>query len=361
MGTIVAVETAVPSYTVTREEGKEVARRLFADRFRDIDRLLAIFDHAEIEKRHFCVPLDWFTTPRTFKEKNEQYQHSAVELSVESAKAVLLAAGIAAKDIDAIVFVSSTGIATPSLDTRIAQILGMREDIARIPLWGLGCAGGASGLARADDYVQAHPEAIVLLVAVELCGLTFVHGDGSKSNLIGTALFSDGAASVIVVGEQRTQDSGQPFHGPRIVSSKSQLWPASEDVMGWDVRDEGLSVIFSRDIPSLVRKEMDDQISQLLDANQLTRHELTQFIAHPGGAKVLQAYQQALDLPPEWLDAARLVLREYGNMSSPTVLFVLRLVMAHLRHDASANHGYGVLAALGPGFSCEQVLLRFGS
>ncbi len=359
MATIVAVETALPSYIVTRDEGREMARRLFSDVFRDMDRLLTVFDHAEIDQRQFCVPLEWFTTPKSFQEKNRQYQLSAVTLGVEAAKSALEAARIAAKDIDAIIFVSSTGIATPSLDVRIAQSLGLREDTKRLPLFGLGCAGGASGLARAYDYVTAHPQDMVLLVAVELCGLTFIHGDRSKSNLIGTALFSDGAAAVLVVGAERRQENEELFHGPRIKGSKSQLWPDSEDVMGWDLRNEGLAVIFSRDIPTLVRREMNDQMSQLLDYYSITRHELTQFIAHPGGAKVLTAYEEALGIPTEWLESARKVLRHHGNMSSPTVLFALKHVLKqHQKYPASVQ-GYGILAALGPGFSCEQVLLDF--
>lgn len=356
---IAAVETAVPPYIVTREEAKEVARQLFASSFRDLDRLLPVFDHAAIEKRHFCVPLEWFTTPKSFQEKNETYQKAAVELGTKAAAAALDKAQIQAQEVDAIFFVSSTGIATPSLDVPIAQALSLREDVKRMPLFGLGCAGGASGLARASDYIKAHPEDIALLIAVELCGLTFVHGDHSKSNLIGTALFSDGAAAALIIGEERIANTGLNLHGPRIVGSKSQLWPNSEAVMGWDVRDEGLSVIFSRDIPSLVRREMADQVSQLLDDYQITRHELSAFIAHPGGAKVLEAYQTALSIPESWLDAAREVLSSYGNMSSPSVLFVLKKMLEQMPKTLSTTAKYGILAALGPGFSCEQVLLEF--
>lgn len=364
MAYITAISTAVPDNIVTNEQAKEFARYLFANEFRDIDRLLSIFDHSTIQKRHFCMPLEWFRYPHSFQEKNEAYCQAAVALSVQAASAVLKKAQVKPGSIDVIIFVSSTGISTPSLDVRIAQAIGLCETVKRVPLWGLGCAGGASGLARAYDYLTAHPTHTVLVIAVELCGLTFIQGDRSKSNLVGSALFADGAAAVLVQGALVEDTRNKiPYGTPRIVGTKSQLWPHSEDVMGWDVCDDGLAVIFSRDIPSLVRKEIGPQVRQLLDDFTVSRAEMTHFIAHPGGAKVLDAYQDSLQLADHALDEARLILTQYGNMSSPTVLFVLEKVLASLQHRCDKMEDlpvhYGVLAALGPGFSCEQVLLSF--
>jgi len=360
MPTITAVTTAVPPYVVTSEQSRDFALHLFGDAFKDIERLLLLFDHTQIEERHFCKPLPWFQEAHTFAEKNEAYVQAALSLSADCARRALVEAKVLPAAVDAILFVSSTGISTPSLDAAIAQAIGLPQDVKRLPIWGLGCAGGASGLARASDYAVAHPAATVLLVAAELCGLTFIQSDRSKSNLVGSALFADGAAAVVIQGDLvSVLDKGaeQGRDVVRIVGSRSHLWPDSEDVMGWEVCDAGLSVIFSRDIPSLVRREMAGQVDQLLLSHGLGRSDLAHFIAHPGGAKVLDAYQESLALPASSLDDARAVLRDFGNMSSPTVLFVLQRFLERRRHKEITG-GYGVLAALGPGFSCEQVLLQ---
>jgi len=355
-GRISAVATAVPPFEVTSEEAKRMARSLFASSHRDIDRLLTIFDHSQVNRRHFCVPLEWFATAKSFAEKNDMYLREATALATKAALAALESARVTPEEIDAVVFVTSTGIATPSLDVRMARQLGLRPNIRRIPLWGLGCAGGAAGLARAHDYTCAHPGHIALLVAVELCGLTFVHGDRSKSNLVGSALFADGAAALVVGGDE-TELAARSC-GPDIIGSHSQLWPDSEDIMGWDVGNNGLSVRFSRDIPTLVRREICAQVDAALAAYGANRQQLLSFIAHPGGAKVLSAYEEALELPASALDDARSVLADFGNMSSPTVLFVLeRSLAGQARSDRKA--GIGILAALGPGFSCEQVVLAY--
>lgn len=360
MPTIAAVTTAVPPHVVTSEEARDFALHLFGDAFRDIERLLLLFDHTQIQSRHFCKPLPWFRESHSFAEKNEAYVQAALALSADCARRALAAANVAPDSVDAILFVSSTGISTPSLDAAIAQTLGLRQDVRRLPIWGLGCAGGASGLARASDYALAHPAATVLLIAAELCGLTFIHSDRSKSNLVGSALFADGAAAVVIRGDLATDLANGAMEGRdavQIVGSRSHLWPDSEDVMGWEVCDAGLSVIFSRDIPSLVRREMAGQVDQLLSSHHLDRSDLSHFIAHPGGAKVLDAYQDSLDLPKTSLNDARAVLQDFGNMSSPTVLFVLERFLERRRRN-EIEGGYGVLAALGPGFSCEQVLLQ---
>ncbi|MHB1685023.1 MAG: type III polyketide synthase [Bacilli bacterium] len=354
MPVIASVASAIPDHVVTQEEARDLAKQLFSGHFRDIDRLLQIFSTSAIEKRHFCVPPSWFAKSRSLREKNDRYLIAAEQLGREAAEKALTAAALSPQDIDAILFVSSTGIATPSLDVKLIQALGMRRDVARMPLFGLGCAGGASGLARAAEWAKAHPTGAVLLVAVELCGLTFVHGDHSKSNLIGTALFADGAAACVVVGDERRSPEDKPFAGPSIIGNMSYVWPDMQDVMGWDVRDEGLSVVFSRDIPSIVEREIAGQLSALLRKYDIAREQLVAFVAHPGGMKVLRAYETALQLPESWLELARDVLQNFGNMSSPTVLFVLERLL-----QSAPDSGYAAVAALGPGFSCEQVLLQF--
>jgi alkylresorcinol/alkylpyrone synthase len=257
------------------------------------------------------------------------------------------------QDIDHVVFVSSTGVATPSLDARLANRLPLRGDVTRTPIFGLGCAGGAAGLARARDLALAYPDSRVLLLALELCSLTFQRRDLDLRNFVATSLFSDGAAAALVCGaEVDGAEDGRPLE---LLAARSTLWPDTLDVMGWDVDGDGLHVVFSRDIPALVRERARPSLEGFLADHGLSLAGLDHLIAHPGGPKVLAAYAEALDLPPETFRHSREVLRLCGNMSSPTCLFVLERTLA----DGGIGPGEtAVLTALGPGFASELVLMR---
>ncbi|HLL39072.1 MAG TPA: 3-oxoacyl-[acyl-carrier-protein] synthase III C-terminal domain-containing protein, partial [Rubrobacteraceae bacterium] len=252
------------------------------------------------------------------------------------------------EDVGAIFFVSTTGIATPSLDSRLIFRLGMSENIRRVPIWGLGCAGGAAGLARASEYARAYSEKPVLLVGVELCGLTFLKGDRSKSNLIATSLFADGAAAVLLGGEQLGA-------GPELRGSYSTTWPGTEDVMGWDVVDDGLKVRFAKSVPVIVHEKMRGNLETACASLDLGLEDLRHFVLHPGGPKVLEAYEDTLGIGRGNLELSWEILREYGNMSSVSVLFVLE---RFLEEYPQASGEYGTISALGPGFSAEHVLFR---
>ncbi len=255
---------------------------------------------------------------------------------------------MAAAQVDAVVAVSTTGLATPSLDARLAGPLGLRPDIVRLPLWGLGCAGGAAGLARARDYCLAHPRARVLVAALETCSLTFVAGDASRKNLVGTALFADGAAAVLVAGAQAAGD------GPRLRAARSRLFPDSERVMGWDFGDAGMELVLSPRLPAIVQEELPALVDAFLAENGLSRRGIAHYLTHPGGAKVIDAYREALGLDNgEELALTEAVLREHGNVSSVSVLLVLERWLA-----AAPRPGYGLLSAFGPGFAAEQLLLE---
>lgn len=353
MPVIASVGTARPPHRIEQEQSREFARKLFGDSFRDIDRLLQVFASANVSTRYFCTPLDWFGQPHSFAEKNALYIENAVRLGTEAVQKCLSQANLTPEDVDYLVFVSSTGVATPSIDAHLFNALGMRPDVKRVPLWGLGCAGGAAGLARGFDLAKAHPEARVVVCCLELCGLTFLFNDRSKSNLIATSLFADGAAAVLVMGKEAAAERN--VQGPRVLDSRSTIWPDSLDVMGWDLQEEGLKVIFSKDIPSIVTTKIRPQVESFLADHALQLSDLSRIVAHPGGMKVLQAYEEALDMPPERLRHARDVLREHGNMSSCTVLYVLQRELA----EAHRPGEQGLLLALGPGFSSEQVLLRW--
>lgn len=354
MPRIEAVASAVPPHQVTQEDSVALARHFFQEAFPDIDRLLPVFAHSKIKKRHFCMPMDWFSDNRLFAEKNQLYVEHAEDLATQAALLCLDKAGVTPAEIDCLIFVSSTGIATPSLDSRLVNRLGLRSDITRLPLWGLGCAGGAMGLSRACEYTHAYPHKRALLISVELCGLTFIREDMSKSNLVATCLFGDGAAAVLVEGDDVQSNRSTDAPRLRFCGARTTTWPDTLDVMGWELTEPGLKVIFSRDIPTLIHQAMKDNVESFLSPYDTSVDRLRHFILHPGGAKVLTAYQQSLGIS---VDATRLseeVLHNFGNMSSPTVLFVLEKSMEQAWEPGER----GLLAALGPGFSSELLLLE---
>lgn len=342
---VLSVATAVPRHTVTQPEVRAFARGLFATHFQDIDRLLSAFENTGIERRHFACPMDWYREPRGFAEKNRVYCDVALELAMLAADAALIRAEVPREEIGTVVFVSTTGVRTPSLEGTLVQRLGLPRSTARVPIWGLGCAGGVAGLARAVDLARGTGRP-VLLVAVELCSTTFVHGDRSKSNLIATALFGDGAAAVVIGTRER---------GLAIVGSHSELLDDTEDVMGWSLDHDGLRVRFAKHIPTIVRDVVPAFVRRMLDEHDRDRGALRHFVVHPGGTKVLKAYERALALAEHDLDLAREVLARHGNMSSVTVLFVLERFLA----SVAPSGAMGVLLGLGPGFSVEGILFQW--
>jgi alkylresorcinol/alkylpyrone synthase len=334
--TLLALATSVPPYRLRQEEITDWARGCFEARFADFERLAPAFANAGIATRYSCVPLDWYNQPHDWPERTQLYVESSLDLLERATLDCLAAADLTVEDVDAVVMVSSTGIATPTLDARLAQRLRMRRDLERLPIFGLGCAGGAIGLARAASLARARPGARVLFLVVELCGLTFRADDASKSNIIAAALFGDGAAAALI------QYGGD---GPAFGPAGDYTWPDSLDVMGWQVAQDGLGVLFSRDIPTFVRDRLAPALDGFLERHALCRRDLAGFIVHPGGAKVLSALEAVFELPSGGLEDARTVLRDYGNMSAATVLFVLRRALDR------GLHGQQLLSALGPGFT----------
>ncbi len=344
---LAALSTAVPPCKLAQADIRTWARTQFQGRVRDIDRMLPAFDNAGIDTRYSCMPLDWFSKPRGWAEKNARYLEHAVDLLTEAAENCLAQAGITAEEVDALVTVSTTGIATPSLDARLFDRLPFRAETTRLPIFGLGCAGGVNGLARAAEIAQARPGARVLFLVVELCGLTFRGADLSKSNVIATALFGDGAAAALI-----TTDGP----GPRIARSGEHTWPKSLGVMGWTVEEDGLGVVFSRDIPNLVETELPAVLQHYLAQDNLGLSHIDAFVAHPGGEKVITALETVFGKPAGGLHHCRSVLRDFGNMSAATVLFVLRRTM-----DAGFGHTPGkraLMSALGPGFTAGFLTLE---
>ena len=335
-------------YKTRQQDVKEQAREMFSVNFPEADRLIFAFDNTEIITRNFCKPLSYYGKPNTFEERNNEYIKAALEYSVKAIEECIKNAGIEKGDITDLLFVSTTGLATPSIDALIINRLKLDPHINRIPIWGLGCGGGVSGLAKACTVAKANPDAVVLLVAVELCSLTLIKSDYSKSNFIGSSLFSDGIAAVILKGDNHINKSGVKF-----VASSSKLYYESLDVMGWEFQDSGFKVLFSKDIPSFINEHIKADIDEFLTAQGLNLSDIKNFIFHPGGKKVLDAYTNALAAEGDFLKKTREVMNDYGNMSSATVLYVLDKFIAEGFTD-----GYGLMLAMGPGFSSEMVLLK---
>jgi len=341
---LLALATAVPPHVLDQDAVATRARHLFAQSLpADLERLMPVFANAGIERRYSCVPISWYDTPHGWTDRNPLYLEHATLLLERVARDAMARAGLRPAEIDAIVVVSTTGIATPSLDAVLINRLGLRSDVTRLPIFGLGCAGGVLGLARAADLARAHPGSRVLFLVVELCALSFRKNDTSKSNLVATALFGDGAAGAVL----STRGAGKTVR-----ASVEHTWPETLDIMGWEVAEDGLKALMSRDIPSLVRRAMRDVVNSFLGRQELRLGDITRFVCHPGGAKVLSALEHVFDLAEGALAESRAVLRDFGNMSAATVLFVLDRVLR------AGTEGRILMSAMGPGFTAALLVLE---
>ncbi|SDQ11899.1 3-oxoacyl-[acyl-carrier-protein] synthase III C-terminal domain-containing protein [Pseudovibrio sp. Tun.PSC04-5.I4] len=340
---LTGLATAVPPYELTQNLVLEYARRILGPKFAQFERMSGTFLNAGVEKRYSLAPLEWFLEPQNWRTRNEVYLRGGTELFIDAARRALLKAGLRAQDIDTIVTVSSTGIATPTLEAQAWSQMGFRQDILRVPVFGLGCAGGVSGMAIARELAQAKPGTNVLLVALEACTLSFRSDRLTKADIIATVLFGDGAAAACL-STNMPEDTRKTIE---LGSGQQEIWPDTLNIMGWNVDESGLGVVFDRSIPDFARDHFKDVTDRRLSAQGLSMQDLTRFVCHPGGAKVVQALEQALDLPSNSLDAEREVLRDYGNMSAPTALFVLERVLEQ------PKPGLMMMCALGPGFTAS--------
>ncbi|HZS64953.1 MAG TPA: type III polyketide synthase [Xanthobacteraceae bacterium] len=339
---ILAHTTAVPPHVLEQKKVAERMQKLFGRIFLRYPGLREVFTNTGIERRYSVRPLDWFDAPLDWSERTKAYLEGADALFIETTEKALARAKLAASEIDAIVTVSSTGIATPSIEARVARRLGFRADVTRIPVFGLGCAGGVSGLGIGSRLARAKPGATVLVVVIELCTLAFRRDRGTKADVIASALFGDGAAAVIL----RADSKG----AVQIGAAHEHLWPGTLDVMGWSVDPIGFGVVLKRSLPRFVEQRLAKPAQRFLKREGLNGG--TRFICHPGGTKVLLAVEAALQLQSGTLSDERAVLRDYGNMSAPTVLFVLERALAH------GLSGPAVLSALGPGFTASFLSLE---
>jgi alkylresorcinol/alkylpyrone synthase len=347
--TIVATATALPPHRASQDEVKAAYQRLFPMEPRRLAAVLtSIFDNAHVEHRYSVLPLDEVDRRRSLTETMAAYKQHALPLAREVTRTVLARAKLNPDQIDLFIMVSCTGVVIPSLDAHLVDELGFRRDVRRLPITELGCAAGAAGLARAHDFLRGFPDANVLVVAVELPSLNLQLDDLSRDNLVSSALFGDGAAAVVMRGGAHA--------GVRVLDTTSHLFPRSTHALGFDLRSDGFHCVLSKDIPGLLRAQIADVVAGLIARSGLTREQLTCFVVHPGGKTILGSFEEALGLPRTAIQPSWDVLRDFGNQSSASVLFVLH----HWLETGRAPSGaHGLLVGFGPGLSADMLLLQW--
>lgn len=327
----------------------------WGEKLRSPERLDQFHSRVGVEHRHFAFPMERYPEFATWGQTNAAWFEVAEELGAKAIDAALERAGLFRQELDALFFVSVTGVASPSLDARLINRMGLRRDIKRTPIFGIGCACGAIGLTRAADYVAAYPDHNAALLAVELCSLTIQADDLSPANLISVGLFADGAAAAIVSGSKvRQRPAAAP--GPKVLGTGSVFYPDSEDIMGWDISEKGLKIVLSPRLPDLIKKNLGGDADAFLAKHKLTRHDIGTWVMHPGGPKVLNAIGDTLGLPAQALESSWDCLKRFGNLSSASVLLVLEEVLINRTPEPGT---YGVLLAMGPGFCAEMILLQW--
>lgn len=343
---LLSVATSAPEFVIDQDLAAEAAIELFGGKVFREPHIRSLFANTGIRTRRAVRPMDWYGAPRPWEERNVVYLAEAERLWIEVAREALRRADVDPQDVGAVVTVSSTGIATPSLEARAGPALGLSPDAMRTPVFGLGCGGGVTGLSIASRLAEARPGSAVLLVVVELCTLSMRPDEFSKTNVVATALFGDGAAAAVLKADPDAA-------GPRIGATSEHLWPETLDIMGWRIDPAGFGVVLDARLPEFVRDRFTDGSAGFLRVAGLEMSEIDRFVCHPGGAKVLPAIEASLEIQQGALDYEREVLSEFGNMSAPTVLFVLERVLAE-----KAEARRLVLAALGPGFTATFVSLE---
>lgn len=347
---IAGVGSAFPKYYYDQELLREALKNYWRDRLPNPDILNRLDESMKVDGRYLVRPISFYEGMTTWGQANDVWIESALELGEKALCRALVGAGLQPREISAIFVTSITGIAAPSLDARLANRMGLSPNIKRIPIFGLGCVAGAAGIARAADYVRGYPDQAAALLSVEFCSLTLQRDDLSMAHLISALLFGDGAAATIVVGSEVESD------GPEILATKSILYPNSERVMGWDISEKGFRIVLSPEVPETVLRHLGEDVDAFLAENQLRRSDVTSWVMHTGGPKVLEATAAALGITEKDLAASWECLRKVGNLSSTSVLLVLEDVYSHRRPEPGT---YSILAAMGPGFCSELVLLRW--
>ena len=347
---IAGVGSAFPKYYYDQDALTYALKNYWRDRLPNPDILDRLDESMKVDGRYLVRPISFYENMKTFGEANDVWIESALELGEKALCRALVGAGLQPRELSAIFVTSVTGIAAPSLDARLANRMGLSPNIKRIPIFGLGCVAGAAGISRAADYVRGYPDQAAALLSVEFCSLTLQHDDLSMAHLISALLFGDGAAATVVVGSEVESD------GPEILATKSILYPNSERVMGWDISEKGFRIVLSPEVPDTVLKHLGEDVDAFLAEQGLTRSDIGSWVMHTGGPKVLEATAASLGITEKELAASWECLRKVGNLSSTSVLLVLEEIYSHRRPEPGT---LSILAAMGPGFCSELVLLRW--
>jgi len=354
MARIAAVASALPENRYTQNEITDVIAPMISAVPATQAVLRRLHAASRVDTRHMVLPLQSYTEATSFTVRNADFVRLATDLCERALTDALQLAGLAATDVDYLMFTSVTGVSAPSVDALLIARMGLRPDVKRVPMYGLGCVAGAAGIARVDDYLVGHPDEVGVLLAVELCSLTFQPGDDSVGNLVATGLFGDGAAAVVMVGGDRASRTG--VTGPDVVDTASRVYPESQEVIGFTAGETGFRIQLTAQVAELIEEHFEGDVLDLLAPHRLNVAEIDRWIAHPGGPRVLEAFDAALALRPGTLDASWASLAAVGNLSSVSVLHVLE---QELRDHPSAPGEHGLLFALGPGVSAELVLLEW--
>lgn len=360
---IAGIGRALPPHRYEQEDLVAALNALWAGKHHNLGRLARLHESVQVGGRNLALPLEDYLALTDFGASNDAFIRVGVELGEVAVRRALEDAGLQPTDVDALFFTTVTGLATPTIDARLVNRLGLRRDVRRTPMFGLGCVGGAAGVARMSDYLEGHPDHVAVLLSVELCSLTLQREDFSMTNLIASGLFGDGAAAVVGMGAQRASSprrargpqSSRAISHPRVVASRSVFYPNTEHIMGWDVEGSGFKVVLSTDLAPLIEENLAGDVDLFLRDHGLARGDLSAWIAHPGGPKVISAMEKALELSSDALSLTRRSLQEIGNLSSASVLFVLA---DHLEQGRVPPGSSALLMAMGPGFCAELVLLR---
>ncbi|MYV55659.1 3-oxoacyl-[acyl-carrier-protein] synthase III C-terminal domain-containing protein [Streptomyces sp. SID3212] len=350
MTRIAAVHGALAPHQHSQQELTDMVAKTCLPAGADRRVLDRVHRGARVDTRHTALPLEAYGDLKDFGASNDAFIAAAVPLGAEVVGAALDEAGLSPRDVDLLMFTSVTGIAAPSVDARLVGLLGMRPDVRRVPVFGLGCVAGAAGISRLDDYLRGRPDDVAVLLSVELCSLTLQRDDMSGANLVASALFGDGASALVATGARRRGA------GPVVVDTRSHMYPDTQEVMGWDITGSGFRIVLDAVVPDLVRKNLAPEVDSFLADHGLTRDDITAWVCHPGGPKVLEAMEDVLELHDGALDLTWRSLASAGNLSSSSVLHVLRDTLAERRPPAGSA---GLLIAMGPGFCSEMVLLRW--